>query len=105
MIFIDLADSANLGENGSKALSCPRDLCCELSGDPCVCVHSGELVALSIVTLIPSYSHCSSSSGSMGVTSGIARFCITVHSVSSVASLVCTWFTCASVSIMSWRLW
>ena len=93
MIFIDLADSASLGENGSKALSCSCDLC--------VCVHSGELVALSIVTLIPSYSHCSSSSGLMGVTSGIARFCITVHSVSSVASPVCTWFTCASVSIMS----
>ena len=102
MIFIDLADSANLGENGSKALSCRRGLCLELSGDPCVCVHSGELVALSIVTLIPSYSHWSSSSGLIGAMSGIARFCITVHRFSSVASLACTWFTCASVSIMSW---
>ena len=82
MIFIDLADSASLGENGSKALLC--------SGDLCVCVHSSELVALSIVTLIPSYSHCSSSSGLMGVTSGIARFCITVHRFSSVASLSST---------------
>ena len=94
MIFIDLADLANLGENGSKALSYSCDLC--------VCVHSGELVALSIVTLIPSYSHCASSTGLIGVASGVARFCITLHGVSSVASPACTWFTCASVSIMSW---
>ena len=85
MIFIDLADSASLGENGSKALLC--------SGDFCVCVQSSELVALSIVTLIPSYSHCASSTGLIGVASGIARFCITLHGVSSVASPACTWFT------------
>ena len=87
MISIDLADSASLGENGSKALLC--------SGDFCVCVQSSELelVALSIVTLIPPYSHCASSTGLIGVASGVARFCITLHGVSSVASPACTWFT------------
>ena len=87
MISIDLVDSVILGEKGSKALLC--------SGDFCVCVQSSEfeLVTLSIATLIPSYSHCESSTGLIGVASGVARFCITLHGVSSVASPACTWFT------------
>ena len=93
---------ANSGENGSKLWSCVSAQCCELFDVNSYSLHSCEVNVFATVTLTPSYSHSVSMVESTGSKSEIAKFCMMEDRFSSAASTACTWWICASVSILSW---